>query len=86
MKTTRMGKDNCPICKKRLDTCSSPDNAIPEPGSITICYYCSAILIFSDDMALIKLSNKVFNSLSYEMRKKILKIQKVVIESKLISN
>ena len=45
--------NKCPKCDKILDgwTQTEPDTH-PEPGDVTICVYCSAVLQYTDDMLL----------------------------------
>jgi len=87
MSTFKMGKDHCPVCKKLVDACTSLDPAkVPAPGAITICLYCVALLYFADDMALVKLPNKVFMEFDYETRKNTLEAQRMIINSKLQLN
>lgn len=87
MTTTKMGHDNCLVCKKILDAALSvmPDK-IPKPGDITVCAYCAALLQFSPDMALIKLPKHIYDSFDYETRANILKAQRVIINSRLQIN
>jgi hypothetical protein len=44
---------NCPSCEKLLDgfTHLAVDSA-PNPGDVTVCCYCSAVLQFTDDLNL----------------------------------
>mgnify|MGYP001612037086 CR=1 FL=1 len=87
MTTTKMGHDNCPICKKTLDAVTSVlPGKIPAPRDITICAYCAALLQFYDDMTLVKLPKQVYDSFDYETRAMILKAQKVIINSRLQIN
>jgi len=45
-------KPTCPQCKATLDGASHADST-PEPGDLTICVYCTALLQFSDSMTLV---------------------------------
>jgi hypothetical protein len=64
---------HCPSCGKTLDgatSCSQPDKAIkPDPGDVTICFYCHAYLRFGTELDLRLLDADEFNALPYTLRK-----------------
>lgn len=52
----RLAARFCPSCQRRLDAVTSatvgdrPDTApVPEPGDVTICAYCGAVLVMTTD-------------------------------------
>ena len=46
MEPTRTRCVSCPVCGKPLDSISSVqgDNQPPQPGDITVCLYCGAVM------------------------------------------
>lgn len=55
MSTTDIGHDTmpnrCPTCEHVLEAATgiTTDDA-PKPGDVTLCIYCAAILVFTDDL------------------------------------
>jgi hypothetical protein len=41
----------CPRCLMRMDglTHIGPGMALPDPGDVTLCAYCEALLVYTDD-------------------------------------
>jgi hypothetical protein len=51
--TTRIGKSRCPFCRAELDAVTAAEVNpldLPEPGSVTVCLYCGAVLIIGNDL------------------------------------
>ena len=50
----------CPCCGKLLDAVTNADggDSLPEPGCISVCIECQAILEFDDEMQLVLLTEK----------------------------
>ena len=69
----------CPTCGKILDAVSAEDGTgSPEPGDITVCFYCGEILNFSDDMILEKISQELIDSFEKDFKDELLFIQKQI--------
>jgi len=54
----RLGRDTklpdraCPVCNNKLDAASAINaDTSPQPGDVSICFYCGSFLIYSDDMS-----------------------------------
>lgn len=70
---------NCPTCDKKLDAVSAEDGVeSPQPGDITVCFYCGEILKFSNDMILEKLPQELFDSFEKDFKEEILFIQEQI--------
>jgi len=54
MRSTRTNPaGRCPACLKTLDGATHPSgNSLPTSGDVSVCAYCSAPLIFNDDLTL----------------------------------
>lgn len=51
--TSTMPPAMCPTCAKKLNRASSDSTTDgPNPGDVTVCLHCGAILAFKDDMSL----------------------------------
>jgi hypothetical protein len=54
--STKLTASPCPYCGCRLNATTAADprkpDAAPAPGDYTICFYCTQILVFGDDMTL----------------------------------
>lgn len=48
----RMADTACPRCGNRLEACTNAEAAGggPGPGDLTLCAYCSAALVFTEDL------------------------------------
>jgi hypothetical protein len=43
----------CPQCGQKLDGASTPDGPdLPDPGDVSVCIYCSSILVFDAELKL----------------------------------
>lgn len=68
--STRVPDSKCPVCGKVLDTASG--NAAPEPGDISVCFYCHNIMVFDENLALQKADEE--NELVKELKETIKRI------------
>lgn len=52
--TKRIPQTACPSCNIELDAAEgvTDPNAIPKPGDVTVCFYCSTVLEYTEDMQL----------------------------------
>jgi hypothetical protein len=82
--STPTGTDYCPCCGHIIEAATNVDSELaPDPGDVTICLYCCNLLMFSDDMQLIKFPKVLFSTLSEEMRGKLSKVQQAIALAKL---
>ena len=52
--TVRLPPCLCPVCESKLDaaTATDGDDVLPKSGDITVCFYCAAVLVFTDDLGI----------------------------------
>lgn len=84
MKTTRMGKDFCPVCKHMVDCASGMEDKpdyIPVPGHLAVCLYCAAINQYGSDMALHILPKVVWDTIPKDIQEKVMRMQIAVIST-----
>ena len=56
--------NRCPACKGLLDAATSLDDSDrPQPGDISVCFNCAAILEFDENMKLILASEEIMAGL-----------------------
>ena len=64
---TRMPKVHCPICGEKLDAASPAEGqGTPGPGDVSVCFYCTAFLVFGEDMAPELMSEETYKALDRE--------------------
>lgn len=56
--TTESPICHCPNCLRELDRLSSLEGETPAPGDITVCLYCSHILILDEELKVRELTDK----------------------------
>jgi hypothetical protein len=57
MKTTRLPEMACLSCNKALSAATTPlGNYSPEPGNVTVCWYCGHIMVFGEGLRLRELA------------------------------
>lgn len=82
---TKMGNDYCPVCKHLCDRASSAyGQAVPDPGDITVCFYCTSVNVFGDDMALRVITEEELAQLNGEMKLKLLSVIQAIIDGQKI--
>lgn len=71
---------NCPTCGTRLEAATfvGDDNRAPEPGDVTICIGCTAILRFTEDLSLRILPADELVALPAGARRAIFTVQRAV--------
>lgn len=64
----QLKESNCPKCNSALDACTATggENIPPEPGAITVCVYCSAILEVTEYLGLELISEEKLNKMKQE--------------------
>lgn len=82
MKSTNMGKDDCPSCGGLLEEATSLQGHTPDPGDFTICSHCFAWLKFAPDMALEKITKIDVQSMDKELIIEMYNITKSLMEAK----
>lgn len=72
MKDHRLPHHECPSCEMALDAATDAyGEATPEPGDLTVCIYCAAILVFTDTMGLRLPTDEEFAALPQETRQSV---------------
>ncbi len=73
MTSTRTNpKSRCPACLKTLDGAFDPWRyAAPEAGDLSVCAYCTAPLVFNDDLTLCALHADAYAALPPELRRQL---------------
>lgn len=66
MRTLRTPESACPHCGKKLDAATSPDLASPDPGDITICLGCTAILKFDEKLMIVAIEQPELEQIQRE--------------------
>lgn len=76
MLSSRLPPSPCPECKKVMDgaTCFNED-AVPGPGDVTVCMYCSALLVYEKDMQLRKMTPEEERKLPDEARTTVFQVR-----------
>lgn len=84
MSSTPMGKDFCPNCHSECDTATAAveEEVVPVPGDVSICLYCGEFLQFSDDMALVSLSDEEWQELDDNTQYVLLNARRIPNEMK----
>lgn len=79
MSTTKLRKDFCPACGRKLDATTGVNSEdSPSEGDISFCLYCGEMLTFSADLTMEVLSQKDFNTFSEKMQRDLLEMQKII--------
>lgn len=65
---TPMGDDFCPTCNYKIEVATTAvgEHVVPNPHDVSICLNCGEWLEYSDDMALIILTEKTRKELDKE--------------------
>jgi hypothetical protein len=73
----------CPHCYVVNDCATSPHDleAIPKPGDLNICIYCSGISTYTEDLKLRCIGEKEMKTIPLEVRTEIETAQKVLLQS-----
>ena len=76
----KLKPNKCLKCGKVLDGCSSleDDTLSPNPGDITVCYYCGEIYKFSKELDIEAVSKSEFKTFEKSLKKEIINIQKLI--------
>lgn len=79
-KNSLLEKGICPKCSKRLDAATSleDDQAKPQPGDCTVCFYCSSLLTYNSDYSLKELSEADMKKLDPQVQDSLLTAQKAI--------
>jgi hypothetical protein len=71
IRTTNTKPQPCVKCKKPLDAATGIGSKRPQPGDITICFYCGHMLQIGKDMQLTSLSPAEFLRLPQELQNEL---------------
>lgn len=79
-KTFDLPEQPCPACGKLLDAANGEDNVAPEPGNLTVCIHCAAILEFDAGLKLLPLSPDEIAGLPARERAELFRVQAAIME------
>lgn len=80
---TMLPKAHCPVCNATLDAASPSQNVPePEPGDVSVCFYCTAFLVFNAEMIPESLSDSELNSLDSEIISELTRIRNAIKKSR----
>jgi hypothetical protein len=71
----------CPACQRTLDgACAADDEAeaMPKPDDVTVCAYCSLVLVFTPALQLRSMTPDEFDELEPETRAVLRRTQAVI--------
>lgn len=75
----RTPKNQCPHCQYPINGATNMDDDAPcKPvsGDLSICYKCSGLNVFRDDMTLRKMTDAEFDALTPEERMEVRQVRK----------
>lgn len=76
MQTTRLPKDECPICRYCLDAHTSLEtDATPSPGDMSVCAQCFAFLKYRENLTLEHFPDEFIFDLEDDIRLDLVKIR-----------
>jgi len=76
VRTTEIAPTACPACGEVIEAATG--HGTPAPGCVTLCIYCRAILIFTDDLQQRLMSNAEWAALPREQRELITRIREAL--------
>lgn len=83
MNSTRVPESHCPTCAKLLDSATSvSDASTPEPGDLSICFYCATLLTFDDNLVLQALGEDAFATLGEDLQRYLKQMRNRVLEAR----
>lgn len=71
MLTTRVLLSPCPYCGAPNDAATSLESGTPNPGDVSICLFCTSILVFADDLRQRVMTPQEWDELDEADREKI---------------
>jgi len=82
--TTRLPESECLRCGKKVNaaSCVADDNAVPEPGDVTICIACGHLMAFADDLSYRELTDEEVLEVPLDEVSRIQNARKRIEESK----
>lgn len=69
-KNSQLEKTTCPKCKSKLDAAThagAEEKAQPKKNDLTVCLYCSSILIYNSDLLLREATEKDLKKLDEDL-------------------
>lgn len=81
--TTLMPEAQCPVCESKLDA-ASPTTGAPAPmaGDVSICFYCTAFLMFNRHMMPEEISEEAFEALEPEVQTELERVRQAIAKMK----
>lgn len=85
MLLTRTPPCQCSVCGKKLDVVAdaSGGEAVPRPGSVSVCFNCGALHLFNEDLTIAPTTIEALG-LADESRDRLLLIQKEIRDRRAI--
>lgn len=81
--TTMVPEAHCPVCESKLDAAHPTAGApAPMPGDVSICFYCTAFLVFNDDMLPESIGDEEFETLEPEVKAELERVRSVIQKMK----
>lgn len=71
--TGPLAATNCPVCSSKVNAATGA--TAPKVGDLSICFVCSALLTFNDDMTVRSLSDVELKELHTPTREKLLHLR-----------
>ncbi len=76
---TLLPEAHCPNCGNKLDAASPTQGApAPEPGDVSICFYCTALLEFNKEMIPELMSEETHQSLNPATLAELLRVREAI--------
>jgi hypothetical protein len=80
---TLLPEAHCPVCANKLDAASPTQGApAPEPGDVSICFYCTALLEFNENLIPELMSEETHKSLEPATLAELLRVRNAIREIK----
>ena len=75
---------NCPNCGKNLNAATgvTDNESSPRKDDLTVCYYCAEILLYGEDLQLIKCPKEVIDDLPKETVCDLKRAQIIVLSAR----
>lgn len=79
MNHMKLPECRCPHCDHKLDAATSVEGeSAPGPGDVTVCFYCTAFLVFGDALTLRLMTTDEIGELDAEVRGLLVRLRKQI--------